>query len=778
MQAGERALVTVLGWLLSLCLVLGWLASPVLAHTAGGGTLFVTTRGSDANACSRSAPCRHIARAVAVARSGDTIEVGGGQFNENVVLPVRLRSITVNGVGAQASGVSGRSTASVFTVEDRATLSGLSIGGGSASTGGGVGVLDTGSVTLRRDSVAFNSAIFGGGVFVEGGGSLHVVDSAIFNNQAGFEGGGIYVGAGAGRLSVTGSAIYQNVVTVDGGAGAGMFTQSSGPARRLLVNDTIALNTARGTNSQGGGVFGDGLTLEGDTIADNSAVSGGGVYVDWTPSTASDTILAGNSGGNCSAPLRSSSYDLEDDSGAACGFGAADHDIVGTDPQLGGLAANGGPTETMALSAGSPAIGDGSCGAVARDRHADVDQRGRGRRFLARGVCDMGAFDTGGSTSGLVVETGGAPDATVGLPYRLALQASGGIGRPYAWSFTSGALPPGMTLSSAGIVAGTPTRSGTFVFTTSVKDSALPRAHATTQSLALTVYPAPRPAAWLANPDHIQVDSFALDAKAGAGPTQALAGHLTGVVAPGALTFDARGDLYVADAGLPAIWVYQSGAGGDVAPVRVIAGSSTKLVTPNGIALGPGPTLYVSDQIADAITEYSARANGDVAPLRTIAGPRTGLAAPRGLAIDRTGHLWVDNSASRALTEYAPGADGNAPPLRTIPDGQVRRLSLSNPAVAVTPPLAVFSTRLPTGLPGTRYRQRLTAVLGSPPLRWRLTRGHLPPGLRLSGDGWVSGRAGRPGTWRFAIAVRDSSRPAMHATARITLTVAGNPGQS
>ncbi len=509
MQAGERAFRTVRGSRRLSCVLLGVLAALVLAPAAGADTLFVSTRGSDAHGCTRSAPCRRIAHAVAVARSGDTIEVGRGQFDENVVLPPRLRSIAVIGAGPRASGVSGRSPTSVFTIEDRATLSGLSIGDGSASTGGGINVLDTASLTLRRVSVAFNSAIFGGGVFVEGGGSLHAVDSAIFDNQAGFEGGGIYVGAGTGRLNMTGSAVYQNVVTADGGAGAGLFSQASGPSRRLLADDTIALNSVRGANSQGGGVFGDGLTFDGDTIADNSAVTGGGLYVDWTRSSATDTILAGNSGGNCTAPFRSSSYDLEDDSRGACGFAAADHDIIGTDPQLGGLAANGGPTETMALGAGSAAIGDGSCEAVARDLHADVDQRGHERRFSARGVCDIGAFDTGGSTSGLAVQTGGAPDATVGLPYRLALNASGGIGRPYTWSLTSGALPPGLSLSAAGTVSGTPVRSGNFTFTTTVTDSAVPVAHIVAQSLALTVYPAPRPAVWAANPAHIQVDAYA-----------------------------------------------------------------------------------------------------------------------------------------------------------------------------------------------------------------------------------------------------------------------------
>jgi hypothetical protein len=56
--------------------------------------------------------------------------------------------------------------------------------------------------------------------------------------------------------------------------------------------------------------------------------------------------------------------------------------ILFADPQLAALADNGGPTETMALAAGSPAIDVGtSC--------PDTDQRGMPRN----GPCDAGAFE-------------------------------------------------------------------------------------------------------------------------------------------------------------------------------------------------------------------------------------------------------------------------------------------------------------------------------------------------------------------------------------------------
>ncbi len=71
----------------------------------------------------------------------------------------------------------------------------------------------------------------------------------------------------------------------------------------------------------------------------------------------------------------------------------------------------------------------------------------------------------------LTITTTSLPAITVGTPYNATLSASGGIS-PYTWSLGSGALPAGLTLSSAGVISGTPTAQGSFSFTVAVKDSA------------------------------------------------------------------------------------------------------------------------------------------------------------------------------------------------------------------------------------------------------------------------------------------------------------------
>ncbi len=65
------------------------------------------------------------------------------------------------------------------------------------------------------------------------------------------------------------------------------------------------------------------------------------------------------------------------------------------------------------------------------------------------------------------------PSATGGSAYSFAFSTTGGY-LPFTWSVTTGSLPPGITLDNTGTLNGTPAQTGTFNFTLTVKDSALP----------------------------------------------------------------------------------------------------------------------------------------------------------------------------------------------------------------------------------------------------------------------------------------------------------------
>src|SRR5262249_17028932 len=123
------------------------------------------------------------------------------------------------------------------------------------------------------------------------------------------------------------------------------------------------------------------LTITNSTFAGNIAASGGALDTALGVIRLKNSILAVSGGGNCLGPITSLGHNLEDSH--YCGL-TASGDLTDTNPLLGPLADNGGPTETMALLPGSPAINHG-------DNHGcpAADQRG----FFRVAGCDIGAFE-------------------------------------------------------------------------------------------------------------------------------------------------------------------------------------------------------------------------------------------------------------------------------------------------------------------------------------------------------------------------------------------------
>ncbi len=88
-------------------------------------------------------------------------------------------------------------------------------------------------------------------------------------------------------------------------------------------------------------------------------------------------------------------------------------------------------------------------------------------------------------TSYLSIGTQALPAARTGVGYTTQVMASGGTA-PFTWSLAAGALPPGLGLSAAGAISGTPSADGTFTFTLQVADAAAP-VQTATRTMALTV---------------------------------------------------------------------------------------------------------------------------------------------------------------------------------------------------------------------------------------------------------------------------------------------------
>jgi hypothetical protein len=88
----------------------------------------------------------------------------------------------------------------------------------------------------------------------------------------------------------------------------------------------------------------------------------------------------------------------------------------------------------------------------------------------------------------LTVATKNLPSAVLGTPYRASLTAEGGTS-PDAWALYAGALPAGLSLSSSGIISGTPSEQGSSSFTVQVIDSTSPTRLTATAMLSIPVFP-------------------------------------------------------------------------------------------------------------------------------------------------------------------------------------------------------------------------------------------------------------------------------------------------
>lgn len=378
------------------------------------------------------------------AADDDLIDVAAGAYVENVTIPAERR-LTVQGAGAGLTVVDGGGIDATLRVQARAevAVSGLTLTNGvqgidsiaatvqisdveiSASIASGVRVFPEhlrragGRVTIANSSIsgsggegidAYQATITIDGSTIEqnadGGMFLNTSTGTVESSRFVDNGSG-GIGVFEGRLKVFRSTIGQN-------AGSGL--QLSSRSRTYLTETTIAGNSGAG---QGGGLFaykaflqltnctvsgnqaGDSgamyvqqsrIVLRNTTVAGNSAVTGvGGIFVNpFRPGsiTAFNSVLADNTGGvagECSGRFRSGGYNLIEDA-TGCDIRGASTNLTGVDPLLGPLADNGGPTETHALLAGSPAIDAGN---PVPARCPSSDQRGVART----GRCDIGAYE-------------------------------------------------------------------------------------------------------------------------------------------------------------------------------------------------------------------------------------------------------------------------------------------------------------------------------------------------------------------------------------------------
>ncbi len=317
-----------------------------------------------------------------------------GAFQVDLKVTASLSHLDIaNGVnGGDGGGIENLGTLTVASCN----IGGL---GANTSSEDGGGISNAGNLTVA-DSFIGNNYAKGNGAGLSSFGTLTITDSVIENNTSGNDGGGIE--GRSGTLTVADSLIEGNTAGTDGG-GLHNYNKS----RLFLSDSTIAGNTAL----NGGGIENEStMTAVNDTIAYNQAGIGGGVpgaggglYNAGGTATLDNTIVARNLNGPTTPddiPLAISSagaFNLIGTGGAGGLTNGTNGNQVGVaDPGLGASADNGGPTQTIALSLGSPAINQGSNSLAvdpASGQPLATDQRGAGFNRTLDGTVDIGAYE-------------------------------------------------------------------------------------------------------------------------------------------------------------------------------------------------------------------------------------------------------------------------------------------------------------------------------------------------------------------------------------------------
>ena len=298
------------------------------------------------------------------------------------------KNLTVSGPGANLLTVSGNNASRVFNISGSGSgsglnvaVSGLTISNGRGGAGGGVIVANS-IGTFADCAFTGNTAVGneGGAVQLANAGGTFTGCTFSGNTAGGNRGGAVSVENSSG--SFTNCTVSGNTATF--GAGIALFNPT-GNRTLSITNCTITGNTSFGNNTSG-------LLVE---------VAAGLT----TRATIRNSIIANNSGtenvrgllGGAVSPatIVSQGYNLTSDNSTT--FLNQATDITNTNPRLGPLQNNGGPTQTHALLSNSPATDKGSAipGLTA-------DQRGRTRPFDVVGIAaanggdssDIGAVET------------------------------------------------------------------------------------------------------------------------------------------------------------------------------------------------------------------------------------------------------------------------------------------------------------------------------------------------------------------------------------------------
>jgi hypothetical protein len=331
---------------------------------------------------------------------------------------------------------------------------------GNGQAGGpayGGGLYSEVTAEVKNVTDAYNSATSGNGGNGGRGGNAGVVGSP---GSGGTDGNGGHAGDGS-----------------DGGANAGGGVDGDGGAVQVL-DSTISENAIPFGANGAPGLPGTGASSGGTgTAGSPGAGAGGGIYSLSGDVSVGASIVASNEVSECAGAVDDLGYNLSEEApGSTCGLSTGSHDVTGvSNPVMGALQENGGPTQTMLPNSQSAIAIPNATTLAAVQVCPRTDQRGVPGPIAGQTDCTIGAIEdlpgqapvlSSGSTS-LVYTIGAA--AQQGWPASLTF-----TGIPISAVTESGSLPSGVGFASAagtgtfdqlGTFSGTPTQTGVFPVT-------------------------------------------------------------------------------------------------------------------------------------------------------------------------------------------------------------------------------------------------------------------------------------------------------------------------
>jgi hypothetical protein len=279
----------------------------------------------------------------------------------------------------------------------------------------GSAIYNAGTLHVSGSTFALNGTMYGTGGAIYNRGTLNV-DTSTFSGNTTWQGGAI--------ANFYGSAVVDSSTFLRNWAeeGAGIWTVGNYESNELIVSNSIFIQNQGVTDGSAISINSTPTTVRNSTFSGN--VGRSTVYVGTpAPTTLLNNTFAGNNpssatisanhstlteGGNifdtnwnsCSVgSIVDLGYNV-DPTGGCTGNLSGTGDVSG-DPTLGTLANNGGPTQTIALLSGSPAIDHIPTSYTYVDANSNnvplcpsTDQRGTPRPQGNATFCDAGAFES------------------------------------------------------------------------------------------------------------------------------------------------------------------------------------------------------------------------------------------------------------------------------------------------------------------------------------------------------------------------------------------------